>query len=156
MITWEYVAGLFDGEGSCNLGIYSTNTRRGVSLGVVISSITLNALLDVKSFLRQNEITCCIYKSGKGSLKCQVYHLEIQGNDSMLRFIDAVLPFSLMKKEVLSVLQEAIELKTSIKESGGKIYENFESFDKLRKRLHGFTTKGPRTLGPLSSLVNPR
>jgi hypothetical protein len=102
----EYIAGLFDGEGS--VGLYHTKRQRGRTFS---PSIRID-LRDERHTARLLSDLCARYdvklvRTARG--ECS---FRLTKGDTILRFIDDVLPFTRLKTTQLVLLQAWLETKT--------------------------------------------
>lgn len=111
ILSWEYVAGIFDGEGST--GVYS---NEGYPAPVATISNTCHKLcLILRRFLHHNNIHSRIrlVKSTRSKItsrkKC--YQVIIQNHQHVQRFLELVLPYLVIKKKKARETIKAIKSK---------------------------------------------
>jgi LAGLIDADG endonuclease len=108
MITWQYLAGFFDGEGSVSI---TSNHRSGFNIAIQLpqSGIEGLALLTtIREFLMEQGIQVQqIYTRDKSSplSKKTDNRLQIGNRDSSIAFLKSILPFVQIKK---SKVEDAI------------------------------------------------
>lgn len=92
MITWEYIAGLFDGEGSIVVG---ENNWGNTFVKVQIAQANSPFLYLVRDFLGYGEV-----KEQKGIKRARAvpYTLDIFKKEDIHRFLSSVLPHLILKK----------------------------------------------------------
>lgn len=152
---WEYIAGLFDGDGCPSIGMKSrlSEKKRSILIAASISAGDRERFKPIKNFLLQNNVICCVSKGAKGKHKTKdgwrqhtSYQLQIIEQKSLKIFLQSIYPFVLFKKKQIEILLEALRLKEELKSKGLKIRDNFYLFDELRHELHKYSRKGPRKL----------
>jgi len=102
-MSFGYVAGFFDGEGSC---------RPATEYNIAISNEVESVLEEIQSFLGYGHI----YKR-KGE---DMYDLKVYSHKDRLKFVESVLPFSIVKRAELLEAQQFIQNKDwDMDEKGG-------------------------------------
>lgn len=100
MITWEYLAGFWDGEGT--LKCYRNGPRASVAQN------TSEVIYAIRDFL---EIPNTITKYQTGVKKRWIWCLQIQRRDHLLYLVQGMLPHLIVKRdaalELLEVLNNA-------------------------------------------------
>ena len=150
-MNWDYVTGLFDGEGS----VVFSKDGESISLGLQVGlgdSPTLDAL---EAFLHSEGIVTSVsgrFKKAKVRLaNNRVYDrvpiLYVHETASVRKMANILLGTSVTKREPLTILLEALDLKRRIKEeSSDFIVDHLAEFDELRRQLHDLARKGTRSL----------
>jgi hypothetical protein len=151
-MNWDYLAGLFDGEGCVTL-IWNHGS---MFLSWRISSSDIPFLQEIKTFLENQGFHPYIggsdkmYHATNTDKWFKVAHYVLLTNWKECEAIaDILLPLVFEKKEQLSLLKEAAILGQQI---SGK--ENMRAkallpkFSVIREKLHLLSKKGRRTLKP--------
>ena len=101
-MTWQYIAGFFDGEGCLTIRKRS-NYKKGFyswELNICQSLKQSKVLDEIKIFLDREKIKSKIYSSQSRNLgKCEMRRLIIGRIREIKNFIDKVLPYLIVKKE---------------------------------------------------------
>jgi hypothetical protein len=98
VMSWQYIAGFFDGEGSMGINV------GGRRLGVYIAQsgpLGLLLLGRIRSFLDEQGVKSSVYETGKAGKHRRTmpsYRIGMCGFDSALRFITCVFPYLYIKK----------------------------------------------------------
>ena len=96
-MTWQYIAGFFDGEGNVN-----TSASRGRSWAVRIVQTETNVLNRIAKFLEEHNIESHLYHSYKASqykkANKDLWCLQLTGESNVNQFLAGVLPFLIVKK----------------------------------------------------------
>ena len=149
-MNWDYIAGLFDGDGSVAISSATPSTaphikrKRYKSLSIIIqiTSIKRDFLTDLCKWFEEQEIKAIISSSKTRSPKVQ-----ITAHASVRKFVDNVLPRIHLKKRTLEIIGSALDLKEQLKKDENKtISGNLHLFNKFREELHSLAMKGPKTL----------
>jgi hypothetical protein len=99
MLTWQYIAGFFDGEGHVTM-THSVSLRSShIEVGISQSQERGRALFsEIQEWLLPYGIECKIYRQKpRGTLK-QMYHLDFTGRENYTRFLHHVFPHLHIKK----------------------------------------------------------
>lgn len=105
-MTWQYVAGFFDGEGCLTM---QRDNRQGNGSGIPLVTISqsnlrgLDVLSGIAEFLTKRGIKCKVrfdQKAGTHHRKQDSYLLRITGRKNVLPFIAGVLPHVWVKRTV--------------------------------------------------------
>lgn len=137
---WEYIAGLFDGDGSVSISKSVSNKIPSINLKVVITGDRKH-METIKRFLEIENIKSNIYCGSPQN------SLVIHNKKKIKRFLQNILPYVIYKKNVCKIMLEAVNLKERLKSKGyGEINKNLHLFDGLRHELHKYSRKGPRKL----------
>jgi len=118
MITWEYIAGFFDGEGSIthqrehNWRISITNNHYGV-------------LQDIQDFLECfGIVSAIVYKQpSKAYPDSHGYALRLGAKQSVLTFMHYIIPHSIVKKEDLLIARASVLQSRDVKRPTEENYE---------------------------------
>lgn len=98
-MTWQYIAGFFDGEGNVN-----TSSSHGRSWTVRIVQSETEVLNRIAEFLKNNNIESHLYHSYKASqykkAKKDLWCLQLSGESNVKDFLIGVLPFLIVKEPV--------------------------------------------------------
>ena len=114
MMNWAYIAGFFDGEGC--LHMVSMSNRRlfqGFNIHIVQAGKRgKRALQQMQEFLHDEGVTSGIYyhkpyKERKVYSKQEIWELAFGSRDSIVRFLERILPYLTVKK---SEAQDALRM----------------------------------------------
>lgn len=102
-MTWEYIAGFFDGEGTAWAG---KGKRKEGAFTVSVANTNLTVLRSIRDFLFSNNINCGMYSMvGKERAKQYLkrgwklgFSLKITSRESTVKFLKELLPFLIVKK----------------------------------------------------------
>ena len=92
-MSWEYIAGFFDGEGYVGASLGRTTNAVGMC------QQQLDILLRIQEFLQDNGIKSNIQKGGEGYTKKQVWSLRMAGTVEIRKFLPKVIPFLYVKRQ---------------------------------------------------------
>ena len=150
---WEYIAGLFDGEGHVSISLtYHRKLYPEVSIYIRITNSDGKSLLLLKDFLIKNNVKSYVTKYTVGEKKKSeprnrdVYYLQIGSVEGVALFCKNISPYSLIKKRQIKIASEAVALKKKLWENNQRVNDNLVLFDKFRHELHKLSQKGPKTL----------
>jgi len=104
VLSWEYIAGFFDGEGHVCVIIKSNNVgmcQQGDNGKLVLS--------DIAETCAVAGIHCGVYAANEAKRAVQMYRLSVQGRESCRRFLMKVLPFLRVKR---TIAQDALRFFT--------------------------------------------
>jgi len=105
-LSWEYIAGFFDGEGCCKIFKYQNpgcNAGQRPYIGVNQKTENDLVLQEIAETLDEYDITYCLY-SHKYKEQCKMTVLKMQDRKECLKFISYILPYIIVKKrDVLKV-----------------------------------------------------
>jgi hypothetical protein len=93
ILSWEYIAGFFDGEEHVSVLIRNNNVgmcQQGDRGKIVLT--------DIAETCEANKINCGVYAANEGKRKVEIYRLSVQGRESCRRFLIHVLPFLRVKR----------------------------------------------------------
>ena len=93
-VSWQYIAGFFDGEGSIAVRTYKGYGNFNITIpqsGVVGERI----LKEIQWFLKQEDINSCVFLDTKvrGLAKKPVHRLCVNNRINMIAFLRHVLPY---------------------------------------------------------------
>ena len=158
---WEYVAGLFDGDGSFSIalsraGLQKNNgkTHVSVNFNAKITTCHLRKSKPIIDFLVNEGIisrkTKIAYRTSQNSpyQRTPTFHISINTNKGLEKFVNGIFPHVILKREQCSIMLRVFEERKKIKDRGERYIDNLEVFDDLRHALHDLSVKGPRTLKP--------
>lgn len=139
-MNWSYVAGLFDGEGC--VAIANSGGKNSVSVYVRCNlGCSQKLAYALISFLKLQNISTSPYCIRKNHLGI-TGELHIYGWRNVENFSINVFPFSIEKKESLSLILKATELHTTIKANGDRYIDYMPEFDEIRHAIHAYAKKG--------------
>ena len=95
-MTWEYIAGFFDGEGCITL--HSNRTNGAKVYKIQISQANVLVLERIKDFLLENRIYCRVYKDGHW-YKEHCKRLCINGYNDVLKFLENIKDKCIVKEQ---------------------------------------------------------
>lgn len=140
-IQWSYLGPFFDGEGS--VGLYLVNKQKRIGINPVISITNKGIFLSqIKEFLDSENIF-----SDQQQMSVRIYHWK-----DVEKFIDKILPFTILKRKELTLLKQACKIhhkynsnnnphsRSSIKDHVGeyaKIALKISSFKGLKGSKNG-------------------
>lgn len=105
-ISWEYLAGFFDGEGWITRDV--GHGCEYVVIGMCQLESKDRVLKEIIKFLKANEIVCQQYFRPH----TQVTQLRIRGDENMVKFLEGVLPYLVVKelnaKKAMKYLKQTI------------------------------------------------
>ena len=147
---WEYLAGLFDGEGC--FSIAKIRNDKG-SINIIFNA-TFTGEREHLEMIRQlllTENVHCYMTSTKNPIGLQTrpaFKLQIQNRDAIKTFLQKTKQFILLKKPHYKIMLEAITFKESLPKLSSATIANLSTFDSYRQRLHQYRKKGPKNLKP--------
>lgn len=97
-LTWPYIAGFFDGEGSC--GLYG---KEGKGLGRVVASIAQRdsrVLDDIRYFLSTYGIACSIRSRITGKLSTNPCTTLTLSEVAAVKFLTLIVPYLRVKQTI--------------------------------------------------------
>lgn len=104
-MTWEYIAGFFDGEGHCSLSSQKLNGEghftRGNPRVTIVQSLERGRALfeEIQEFLSDRSITSVIEVHNEGDDRCRKsYRLRVTGFKGVVAFLSGVFPYLRIKK----------------------------------------------------------
>lgn len=118
-MTWEYIAGFFDGEGTI------ANNGKGFRIGIPQTNITV--LKDIQKFTNFGNI-CKITKRKSHWKDSWVYYVAKQ--ECVYLFLRSIYPFLIVKKKNASIAISKLKHITKLQHQRRKKFE-----EKLRKAL---------------------
>lgn len=140
-MNWDYVAGLFDGEGCVSFHL----TERAFKLRIVFTCSDENLRERLISFLRDNDIYCVTIPH-KNRLGLSVDVAIIRWKSISL-LLDSLVNRTIIKKKQLEIAKQILTLRDKAKDEGrGAMLEHSAEFDVLRHELHSLAKKGRKDL----------
>jgi hypothetical protein len=139
----DYLAGLFDGEGSVSLSI----TRNGVTIQISITNNSGIIIESVTKYLQSQNIVVVFRTVFNHWGYCR--RLVASGGEAR-RIAELLLPHAIGKHRQLEIVLELFTLKKRLQENGERVRDHLLEFDAFRQELHSLAIKGPRTLKPIS------
>ena len=138
-ISWIYLGPFFDGEGSVGLYIFDYRGRRKNGELKVVPSIQITCfvkshVLNLFHFLKGEDISSCIRR-----IKRKVVGIAVRGWEDVLKFIDKIQSFTIIKRKELMLLKRACTIYNGLplsKYNGKKIKENYKKFIPIARELH--------------------
>lgn len=140
-MNWDYVAGLFDGEGCVSFHL----TERAFKLRIVFTCSDENLREMLIGFLKDNDIHCVVIPH-KNKLGSSVDVAIIRWNSISL-LLDSLLDRTSVKRKQLEIAKQILTLRDKAKDEGrGAMLEHSAEFDALRHKLHSLAKKGRKNL----------
>lgn len=143
-LSWQYVAGFFDGEGhvgmvrqkKCGEGHYSNGSIRA---SMVQSRERGRILLEaVSKFLSNYGIKSTVGVHHPGDERCsRSYHLRMTGYRSVIPFLQQCMPFIWIKKSEAEDLIRFYRAFPSLRGKGHSHSDNVRKAWVTRRRLYG-------------------
>ena len=138
MITWDYIAGLFDGDGCFSIGKTPQNT---LVLSAIITAKRTDFLETICKWLETEDVYAKINKKGT------INNLIIRSGESLFVFLDCIKDCVILKKEHVEIMMRATKLRRNLREGENTtIKANLKRFDVFRHELHALSVKGPKKL----------
>ena len=108
MISWEYIAGFFDGEGYVGEIFHN----RGLAYRLSISNNNFDVLSKIQEFVGYGQAI----QVGKTSMGRPTYVYLVQDAFGVASFLSSVLPYLIVKRErAEQVLESALDHRTSVR-----------------------------------------
>jgi len=149
-MNWDYIAGLFDGDGSVAISSSIPSTAphikrkryRSLKMIISITSINRDFLSKLCEWFEEQGMRATI-----SSAKTRSPKVQIAAHASVRKFVDNVLPRVHLKKRTLEIMGEALDLRAQLKQDESKtISGNLHLFNGFREELHSLAMKGRKTL----------
>jgi len=102
MITWQYVAGFFDGDGCVNLYRHKGKWKKAPLVSMDQAREPSMVLHKISRFLKREGIECAIYirrKPPANGTALAYYSLRITKISECEKFLNAAIPFLVVKKK---------------------------------------------------------
>lgn len=138
MISIEYIAGLFDGEGHITCHVYSRygNRKSGMSVCVGISNNFKDVLYKVQDFLNMGQV---ILNNKQTDIRSTTYCYHILNKNDVEKFLNLVKEYLIIKKEecllALDMLQITKKFRRGIKIPKEKLITLVDmSIEMIKKR----------------------
>src|SRR5215831_9287509 len=106
-MSWEYLAGFFDGEGSIHV-----KSRKHVQCRVVQASFQGNVIYEIEKFLISQKIPCSVNERFSGST--WMLYLSISRTTANFKFLVNLLPYLRVKKQAALGAIDFIQSKWDI------------------------------------------
>lgn len=119
VMSWQYIAGFFDGEGSIGTGVHSTG-RQATAYIAQSGPVGLLTLRRISEFLTENGIKNSVFESGKAGKHLRTmpsYRLALCGYTSVVKFLTALFPYLYIKKTFAQDILRYHKLYPSIQTS---------------------------------------
>jgi len=129
-MNWDYLAGLFDGDGSVAIGLRD-HKQPIFRFEITSSSEILNQELIKFLNSRKIRVSQTFQTNHLGSSR----HLTVQSLGGLTKIVRMLIPRVVEKREQLLILRDAIRVRSDLLQ-----------LDSLRRQLHGLSKKGPKTL----------
>jgi hypothetical protein len=140
-MNWDYVAGLFDGEGCVSFQV----DGKKFTLRIVFTCSDENVRELLIDFLKDNDIHCVVVPH-KNKLGSSV-DVAILRWDSIRLLLDGLLKGTIVKRKHLEIAGQILALRDKAKAEGlGAMLEHGTEFDVLRHKLHSLAKKGRKDL----------
>ncbi len=155
-ISWDYVAGLFDGEGNVNLAFGWRQGMNGKHAWPIakwtISNSNETLIKAVYLFLRENGFERVRFYSHAEKNKRTMHMVRISKWEELEKISKTLVNLTIVKKPALEVMIQICEtvLKLRLTMSNDHLVAHL---DEKRLLLHSFATKG-RDLTPLSTILS--
>lgn len=99
-MSWPYIAGFFDGEGSIGVAAHATGRKAGIYIAQSgrMGQITL---IEIQVFLKSQGIDSAVFQTGKAGVSKRTkpsYRLAVNGFTGTTKFLKAVLPYIRIKR----------------------------------------------------------
>lgn len=136
LMSWEYIAGFFDGEGC--IYRFNKNGSKIHSFRAFMSQNNKSPLYAIQSFLTDYNIDSIMYKGGRTESQ-----LRITKQQDVLNFLDNILPYLIVKRQKAL---DTINILTEYMESGGRWKTIKHRGEILEMRKEGLTYKEIKNL----------
>lgn len=143
----RYLAGFFDGEGGVSIGI--TTVTRGnrqywiPQLQVTFTNVDRSIMKDIKSFFTCGHINQLKLRR-RTERDC--FQIRFHKPEDIIHFVDAVLPYSHVKRELLELVRKAAAFVLSFEGSRKWTPEVLDDFEERYvnkcRELNGHSTRG--------------
>ncbi len=109
IMTWDWIAGFFEGEGNISWYQGVRGTKQGTSGRIVIGQKDKRPLVAIKSFLEEKGFKhCLLYVRPSRPPKNRLWILAINQRDEVIKFLDHIMPMLFEKQE------KALEISTRL------------------------------------------
>ena len=149
----RYLAGFFDGEGGVSIGITTVtrgNCRYWVpQLQVTLTNIDLTIMKNIKGFLNYGHLNQLRLRR-RTERDC--FQIRFHKPEDIIHFVDAILPYSYIKKQLLELVRKAAVFVLSFKGSQKWTPEVLDDFQERYvnkcRELNGHSTRGRKCKYP--------
>ena len=152
LMNWDYIAGIFDGDGHGNLFIKQPNTslQRYTTSPLIEMAVSGGVIVPLRDFLTERGVFPQKRKYGYtttttnhwGSAK----YIKIGSWKGVKTFCENVIPRCYIKKERLVLLLNAVKLREKIIKDKRHNEEFISYFDYYRHEIHKFAKKGKKII----------
>lgn len=142
-MNWDYIAGLFDGDGNGTISFCRSRYSYSVRIMVKLA-VSDEVMIPLLNFLKEENVIS--YSKEVYNHYGKTKYLEIYKKNSVEIFVKGLLDRCYIKKKGLVILWEALQLKKRIKTKKGRIVNHLKEFDLLRHKLHSLAKKGRKEL----------
>jgi len=151
-MNWDYVSGLFDGDGHGNLFIKSpcNSHQRYGTTPLIELAVSGDVIIPLRNFL--TELGVFPQKRDYGYTTTTSNHfgsakyIKIGSWKGVKIFCENVIPRCYIKKERLQLLLNAIKLREKIIKDKNHNEDFISYFDYYRHEIHKFAKKGPKII----------
>lgn len=107
-MTWEYIAGFFDGEGWIQKYNKPAHCLAKYGIGIGQSTCQDQVLYEISNFLKTQGVKCRMCTESKVPNRTQMTRLKIYDSVSIVNFLTQVIPYLLVKHaKSASALEDA-------------------------------------------------
>ncbi len=146
-MNWDYVAGLFDGEGCISY------QGRVIGLHMDIYFVTApKILIELQKFFSDQGLTTHIHHFKNPLGESDRLSSQREGITEII--VKQLLPRVIEKKRQLELSLTYFALKKNLKERGEVLLNHLDEFDIIRQEMHALSKKGPRVLKPMKKSLN--
>ena len=131
MVSLEYVAGFFDGEGCFSFAMYFTGTHAYLTPQANVGNNDVKVLEQIKFVLELNEIKSNLHKQ-KNRLPFTV--LNITGRANLLKLVQKLAPYLVVKRQQAKCFEQYLTAKTLVEAYSAvkEFYETKLGFDEAK------------------------
>lgn len=123
-ISWQYLAGFYDGEGTVGFRVLKekrASRTNGETEGwqaapyIQIANTNPEVLETIKDFLnKQNIISQVIAKENINKEQQKGYYLNIQSYEGIRKFFGKICPYTIIKKEQINIVNKFLEIRDNL------------------------------------------
>lgn len=145
-MNWDYIAGLFDGEGNFSLGISHKKIYWSITPQFSLSG-SKSLLESVRAFFESENIQCCTVRGVKNALG-HSYNFRMYGWNNCKLVYDKLEGKVIEKIPHLQLFLKAFKLHEEIKITNRQFSDKDEvaKFDSIRHEIHQHAKKGRKLL----------
>jgi hypothetical protein len=144
-MNWDYIAGLFDGDGHCTILIKNRTEPGSFGVGVrLVIAVSGDGVEPLLEFLDIHNIQ--MYKQTIKNPFGESFYIMTASWDNIEKIINNILPCVYIKKPQLQIIKEAINYRKYLKSKKLLIKDNIKKFDLLRHSLHKYAKKGRKNI----------